>query len=516
MTKLSYHTLCMVLCTLYIVPLSFAQNPFLPLWEHVPDAEPYVFEDPDNPGHQRVYIYGSHDVLGDAYCGRNQVVWSAPVEDLTAWRYEGVSFTSVYDRDGNPLNPNGEGDILFAPDVAMRMENGKPVYYLYPNTQAEGRYNMVAKSDRPAGPFTVCNWSADDPKRVEGIMGFDPAVFVDDDGRVYGYWGFDEAYCAELDPATMATLKPGTSIHRAYIPSRHDPGIFRFYEASSMRKIEDKYILIYSRWTAPGEFGMEDNNYTLAYAYSDSPLGPFTYGGTLIDGRAPENGHPTAHPRGNTNGSIVELVNLKSQISTVKSFWLVYHRQTGSDEYHRQTMAAPLSVHVEPGKGGIVTIAQAEYTSEGFRTQGLDPRQPIPAALACYYTGGAIVTDSAVTNIRNGSVVGYKYLNLDSCARYRHLDLTLKPSIRFLPIVRGFAEIRNPQTLKLSIEIFLDHPVSGRRIGQQSLSVKPSNPQTISIPVRLKKQTGKHALYLVFHSDDAEPICRLTTLQLKQ
>ena len=248
---------------------------------------------------------------------------------------------------------------------------------------------------------------------------------------------------------------------------------------------------------------MADNNYTLAYAYSDSPLGPFTYGGTLIDGRAPENGHPTAHPRGNTHGSLFCIENkMVNGTSLNRKYFLVYHRQTGSDEYHRQTMAAPLSVHVEPGKGGIVTIDQAEYTSEGFRTRGLNPRQPIPAALSCYYTGGAIVTDSAVTNIRNGSVVGYKYLNLDSCARYCHLDLTLKPL--------------NPQTLKLSIEIFLDHPVSGRKIGQQSLSVKPSNPQTISIPVRLKKQTGKHALYLVFHSDDAEPICRLTTLQLKQ
>lgn len=24
-----------------------AQNPFLPLWEFIPDGEPYVFEDPD-------------------------------------------------------------------------------------------------------------------------------------------------------------------------------------------------------------------------------------------------------------------------------------------------------------------------------------------------------------------------------------------------------------------------------------------------------------------------------------
>ena len=30
-----------------------AGNPYLPLWEHLPDGEPRVFEDPDNPGKYR-------------------------------------------------------------------------------------------------------------------------------------------------------------------------------------------------------------------------------------------------------------------------------------------------------------------------------------------------------------------------------------------------------------------------------------------------------------------------------
>lgn len=37
-------------------------NPYLPLWEHLPDGEPRVFEDPDKPGEYRYYIIGSHDV----------------------------------------------------------------------------------------------------------------------------------------------------------------------------------------------------------------------------------------------------------------------------------------------------------------------------------------------------------------------------------------------------------------------------------------------------------------------
>ena len=45
------------------VSLVEAANPYLPLWEFIPDGEPYVFEDPDQPGQYRVYVYGSHDNL---------------------------------------------------------------------------------------------------------------------------------------------------------------------------------------------------------------------------------------------------------------------------------------------------------------------------------------------------------------------------------------------------------------------------------------------------------------------
>ena len=68
-------------------------NPYLPLWEHLPDGEPRVFEDPDNPGKYRIYIIGSHDVRFTSYCGADIRMWSAPVEDLTNWRDEGAIFT---------------------------------------------------------------------------------------------------------------------------------------------------------------------------------------------------------------------------------------------------------------------------------------------------------------------------------------------------------------------------------------------------------------------------------------
>ena len=56
-----------------------AFNPYLPSWEYIPDAEPYVFGD-------RVYIYGSHDRFnGFLFCLNDYVCWSAPVNDLSDW-----------------------------------------------------------------------------------------------------------------------------------------------------------------------------------------------------------------------------------------------------------------------------------------------------------------------------------------------------------------------------------------------------------------------------------------------
>ena len=100
-------TLCLLFTLLIGAFTVSAQNPYLPLWEHIPDGEPYVFEDPDRPGEYRVYIYGSHDSLKENYCGREQVVWSAPVDDLGNWRYDGIIVKSVHDRYGNLLNPSG-------------------------------------------------------------------------------------------------------------------------------------------------------------------------------------------------------------------------------------------------------------------------------------------------------------------------------------------------------------------------------------------------------------------------
>ena len=497
---------------------ALAVNPYLPLWEFTPDGEPYVFEDPDCPGKKRVYIYGSHDTMIDGYCGRELVTWSATPDSLDHWRYEGIIFEVNKNAKGEYLDANHLSDVLYAPDIVEMVDkDGKKTYYLYPNNQCGGRNGMAAKADRPDGPFEVINWSKDKPFETVGDLRFDPAVFCDDDGKVYAYWGFEEPYLGELDPKTMATIIPGTE-KKCYINGYKQPGIFRFFEASSIRKIKDKYVLIYSRFTGEGEFGLPMSNYTLAYAYSNSPMGPFTYGGTIIDGRGRDynlNGTPipTATPDGNTHGSICEING---------QWWVFYHRQCGLDEYSRQAMVAPITVEVTEGRDGKVVISEGEYTSEGFMTQGLNPFKRYSAGIACYYTNpkpavhkwpnhtfygsypkptrqasvpqgnpyDLSVNHNPVVNNTDSSIVGYKYFNFDQTydVQNLHLNMTVLP-----------------EGQDATIDIYIDSPYTERggiKIG--TLALKASMPKTktsITADVSsLSSYRGKHALFFVIHT----------------
>ena len=515
--------------------LTTVGNPYLPLWEHIPDGEPYVFEDPDQPGKYRVYIYGSHDSRITDYCGREQVVWSASVDSLNNWRYDGEILAVSKNAKGELINKDSLADVLFAPDVTLVTDkDGKKTYYLYPNDQHGGRNGLIAKSDRPDGPFEVCNWSKNDPNATDGVLAFDPGVFVDDDGRVYGYWGFGESNGAELDPATMATVKPGTKIVNHMISGYKEPGQFRFFEASSIRKIKDKYVFIYSRFTEEGEFGLPTTNYTLAYAYSDKPLGPWTYGGTIIDGRAREkdeqgNVIASANVSGNTHGSICEING---------QWYVFYHRQSGLNEFARQAMVAPITVKVEEGEGGKVEISEGEYTSEGFALNGLNPLERHSAGICCWYTGPKVAihewpnntfygsyveasygTDdkfaapydirnntNLVVNNTDGSIVGYKYFNFDATKGRKDVQLILRLI---------------PEGVNGTITIMADRPWAsqgGKALG--TIELKADMPQvpteTITQLPALGELTGKHAIFFCFKSETKEKsLCKLCDFSFK-
>ncbi|MBQ3799473.1 MAG: alpha-N-arabinofuranosidase, partial [Treponema sp.] len=111
-----------------------AFNPYLPPWEYVPDGEPHVFGG-------RVYVYGSHDLSGGSvFCLGDYVCWSAPVDDLSDWRYEGV----IYGRMDDPANKDGRM-VLYAPDVTQGPDGRYYHYYVYDKVG----FVSVAVCDKP-------------------------------------------------------------------------------------------------------------------------------------------------------------------------------------------------------------------------------------------------------------------------------------------------------------------------------------------------------------------------------
>ena len=483
---------------LYQKSTALAINPYLPEWEHIPDGEPYVFEDPEHPGKERIYIYGSHDTSKTSYCGPDLTVWSAPVEDLTDWRCDGVIFE---------YSSGTKKDTMYAPDVAVVNESdGSKTYYLYPNDQTTKRNSMVCKSKSPIGPFEPINLNSDTDPSSTGVMGFDPAVFVDDDGRVYGYWGFHKASMAELDPATMATVKPGTSIIDDAFLDYEDDDQIRFFEASSMRKINDKYIFIYSRKTQDGEFGLGKSTATLAYLYSDNPLGPWTYGGTIIDARG-----RNTDSEGNTFAALA-ATNTHGSLAQVNGQWYIfYHRSINNDGgYSRQGMAEPVDItFTEDGK---VKISEAEVTSEGMEMNGLDPFKLYSAGISCYTTGGSYIQATwdkndiggAVSNNKNGAIVGYKYFNFTNFCEGKKDCLNLRIN---------YTGTGNDGIIKVR----LDSPYTdGKDLG--TISVEKSDSQIAPVTKILsidpeKIEPGKHALYFLFETSSESSLCSLNSFQ---
>lgn len=401
-----------------------AFNPYLPSWEYIPDGEPYVFGD-------RVYVYGSHDKFNaPLFCWKDYVCWSAPVNDLSNWSCSGV----IFRKNQDPMNKLGLR-LLFAPDVAQGPDGRFYLYYAYDFLGAIG----VAVCDTPDGQYEYYGHVhyADGTllgRRKGDEFPFDPGVLVDDDRRVYLYSGFatkvpfflsgfhnlknSGGSVMELEE-DMLTIKCGPKL---LFPRKGLNGAFRdhaFFEASSIRKIDGKYVFVYS----------SANNHELCYAVSDCPDGGFRYGGTLVDqGDLYLNGNTdeshAANYLGNTHGGMVELNG---------QWYIFYHRQTNQHSYSRQACAEPLERTPEGG------FKQAEVTSCGLNGGPLKGIGRYPARIACnlwskegtarydkpfnkrlhpYFTqrGRDTDTDSVqyIANMRSGSVAGFKYFDIQS------------------------------------------------------------------------------------------------------
>jgi Glycosyl hydrolases family 43 len=187
------------------------------------------------------------------------------------------------------------GRQMWAPDAAEK----KGKYFLYfPVKDKQDVFRIgVAVGDNPAGPFTAR------PQPIKNSFSIDPAVFKDDDGSYYmyfgGIWGGQlqrwssgaykaaDTYPAKDQPAlTPKVARLGDDMLELAEPPRDlvirdengspltasDNGR-RFFEASWMHKYNGLYYFSYST----------GDTHFIVYATSNTPYGPFTYRGRILE-----------------------------------------------------------------------------------------------------------------------------------------------------------------------------------------------------------------------------------------
>lgn len=274
-----------------------------PLVTHIYTADPsaHVFNG-------KIYVYPSHDLEHDGE--DNDEGDEYQMEDYHILSMDNVDAPCI--DNGEALNMRDVPWVskqMWAPDCAEK--NGK--YYLYfPARDKDLRFHIgVAISDSPVGPFKP------EPDYIKGSFSIDPAVLVDDDGAAYiyfgGLWGgqLEKWQTGEFVenpaeiPADAKALGPQvakltddmlqfaeapeeiTILDENGEPLKAGDEDRRYFEGPWMHKYNGKYYLSYSTGTT----------HYLVYAIGDSPKGPFTYAGRILE---PVIGWTTHH-------SIVEI-----------------------------------------------------------------------------------------------------------------------------------------------------------------------------------------------------------------
>lgn len=376
------------------------RNPVLPLDIHVPDSEAHVMPD------GKLYIYGSFDDREDVYCSEKYHVVSTP--DLENWTIHDVSLTGQqipwFNNPDAPKYPGidwsrptpfiqkmlaaaaGNGDdmkekfekeseeekpaLLFAPDCLER--DGKYYLYFCMPDDSEG----VAVSDRPEGPFT-------DPIQLP-CGGIDPAIFIDDDGQAYYYWGQLFSHGVKMNP-DMRSFDPKEIKDDLVTEEEHF-----FHEGSSMRKIGDTYYYVYA--------DMERGKPTaLGYSTSQSPLGPFTYQGIIID-------NDGCDPASWNNHGSIECVN--------GQWYVFYHRCSCGVQQHRRLCIEPITINPDG------TIGEVKMTSQGVG-KPFAPGETLFGYQACglkgtVYIGLDETFGEKLMNISSGDEVIFRYVQNDT------------------------------------------------------------------------------------------------------
>ena len=360
---------------LLLCSLAAAQNPIVPPGVYIADPSVHVWED------GVLYVYGSADESPDYYCSHVHHVLST--RNLREWTIHRDRFASKGPNDQVP-----ESDaLLYAPDCQHK--NG--VYYLYYCLADMNFTEGVATSSDPAGPF-VNGRSID----LHGYNQIDPCVFIDDDGAAYYIWGQFTAKMARLKP-DMLEIDQSTIVDSVLTEGEHF-----FHEGGYMVKRNGIYYFIYAH------LGRADMPTCIGYATSRSPMGPFEYGGVIVDNDRCDPGN------WNNHGSIVEYNG---------QWYVFYHRATHASRMMRKACVEPITFNADG------SIDEVEMTSQGAGAP-LDARSRIDGERACLLFGDVRIElfaphEERLSGISGGDRAAFKYI--DFADGVNRVTLRVKP-----------------------------------------------------------------------------------------
>ncbi|MBB3697806.1 family 43 glycosylhydrolase [Flammeovirga yaeyamensis] len=263
----------------------------------------------------KYWLYPSTDEKGSKTWNEMKRWSTYSSSDLVNWKDEGQIFSLD--------DISWASEAAFAPDA---MEWKGKYYFFFP----AGFQIGVAVSDRPNGPFKdALGKPLIKANAIDGVLTFDPCIFIDDDNTPYLYYG--GGFGAAVVKLKEDVITLDGEIQK--LPLKN------YGEGIWVHKKDDTYYFSYP-------IHIERDGKTkqlLAYSTSDSPTGPFEYRGIILD-----------NDSRNSHHSITEIDGQS---------YLFYHVQ-GPSPYERRVCVDYLNYY-EDG-----SIQEVKMTKEGI--------QPLP------------------------------------------------------------------------------------------------------------------------------------------
>ncbi len=336
------------------------------------------------------YLYTSHDedvIVRNFFTMKDWRCYSST--DMVNWTDHG-KVASLYDfKWAGSGWGGGFENGAWAPQAIER--NGK--WYLYCPLQGRGIGVLVA--DNPFGPFK-------DPlgKPLIPNDNIDPTVFIDDDGQAYLYWGNPKCWYVKLNEDMISfdtsignkgLVVLDMSVEEFGKRSKEDERRPTTYEEGPwLYKHNGLYYLFFAGGPIAEHLG---------YSTGPTPIGPWKYGGVVMD---PQSAF-TIHPG---------VVDYKGKT------YLFYHNAglPGGGGFHRSVCVDELKFKpdgsvekVEPTKAGAAQIGH------------LNPFVRVEAETICW-TGGVETQPCQeggmnVCDIENGDAIKVKGVDFGTGAR---------------------------------------------------------------------------------------------------